>query len=567
VLAIADEAGRVSFARTRDGGPRLRSAVAFAATGPVVGEAAVRLAAVEPDTSFAFFKRSMGSDWEVEAGDRLLRPQDLSAEVLKALAEDAGETFGTVPRQALLTIPAYFGDDARRATQEAAELAGIEPLALSHEPTAACFANGAATSGTVLVYDLGGGTFDVSVVRHGEGGSEVLATLGDHRLGGKDWDDVMCELLVEGLDGGHDPREDPALLAELQERAREAKHSLSRLPSTTVNVATPTGVERVEVERERFLARTAPLFAQTEEIVTRVLDDIGGQEKVDECLLVGGSTRMPPCAEIVERLSGRAPAGGVDPDEAVARGAAAAAAARTAAPGALAASAGGAPGALMRIRDVTAHALGFVVVSAAGDRYLNQVMIPRNAPIPASASKCHSLDVRDAHGSLEVHMLQGGAERPLDNQPIGCWRFEGIAAAGRGPVAVDIAYEYDEDGIVQVSASADGRPLGEPAIDREDRDLRWTDEDPGSHRQAGELAVALVIDTSSSMAGPRLEEAKKALAGFVEVLDDAGLGDRIALIAFHSGAERAAGLGDGAERVRAAAQRLQAAGSTDMEAG
>ncbi len=556
VLATAAD-GRVTFARTRDGGPRLRSAVAFGPGGAIVGEAAVRMAAVEPEASFAFFKRSMGTDWEVELGERRLRPQDLSAEVLRALVADAAETIGAPPPAAVLTIPAYFGDDARRATQEAATLAGIEPLALIHEPTAACFAGSAAT-GTVLVYDLGGGTFDVSVVRHDGAGSEVLATLGDHRLGGKDWDDVMGELLVEGLEGGEDPREDPALLAELQERAREAKHTLSRLPSATVNVATATGVKRVAVERDRFLQRTAHLFAQAEEIVARVLDDVGGAGAVDEVLLVGGSTRMPPCAEIVERLSGRAPAGGVDPDEAVARGAAIAAAARD--------GSGAGVGYPRRIRDVTAHALGFVVVSAAGDRYVNQVMIGRNASIPAGVAKAHSLDRVDSRGSLEVHMLQGEAERPLDNQPLGCWRFEGITAGGSGPVGVEVAYEYDEDGVVQVSASVDGRPLASPLVDRADRDLRWTDEEPGAHHE-GDLSVALVIDTSTSMSGEKLDEAKKALTGFVDVLEESGLGDRIALISFANEAVRGARLGAGARSVRKAAAKLTASGATAIGSG
>ncbi|HUB98700.1 MAG TPA: Hsp70 family protein [Solirubrobacterales bacterium] len=555
VLAVSEN-GTVSFARTRDGGPRLRSAVAFSPGGAVVGEAAVRMAAVEPESSFAFFKRSMGTDWEVEVGERRLRPQDLSAEVLRALAADAAASFGAVPRAAVVTIPAYFGDDARRATKEAATLAEIEPLALLHEPTAACFANGAATSGTVLVYDLGGGTFDVSVVRHDGAGSEVLATLGDHRLGGKDWDDVMAELLVEGLDDGEDPREDPALLADLLERAHDAKHTLSRLPDVTVNVATSAGVKRVAVARDRFLERTAHLFAQTEEIVARVLDDVGGAGAVDQTLLVGGSTRMPPCAEIVERLSGEAPAGGVDPDEAVARGAAIAAAAHSEA-GARYAS---------RIRDVTAHALGFVVVSAAGDRYVNQVMITRNERIPASACKAHALEHAGSRGSLEVHMLQGDAERPLDNQPLGCWRFEGIAAGGRGPVGIEVAYEYDEDGVVQVSARADGQPLAAPVIDREDRDLRWTDEEPGS-RGGGDVSVALVIDTSSSMSGRKLEEAKKALAGFVDVLEEGGLGDRIALVAFANSADRRARFGVGAKAVRKAASKLVADGATAMGSG
>ena len=560
VLAAADESGRIVLAKTRDGGPRLRSVVAVGEDGIAVGEEAVRIGPIDPESCFAFFKRAMGTDWEVEAGGRRLRPEDLSAEVLRALVADAATTFGAPPRQAILTIPAYFGDDARRATMEAARLADVEPLALIHEPTAACLGHGVGGSSTVLVYDLGGGTFDVSVVRHGDGESEVLATLGDHRLGGKDWDDAMVELLVEALDGGADPRDDPAMLAELEERAREGKHTLSRLGECSVNVATSSGLQRVEVTRQKFLERTAHLFDRTEEIVARVLDDVGGADRVDETLLVGGSTRMPPCAEILTRATGAPPSAGIDPDEAVARGAAVAAAEAGDGP----AHAGGA---LRRIRDVTAHGLGFVVVSAAGDRYVNQVMIARNAPIPARASKAHALDLGSGgQGTLEIHMLQGEAARPLDNQPLGCWRFSGIEPKRGGALEVEVTYEYDRDGIVQVSASADGRRLADPIADRLERDLSWTDEEPGAHRGES-LTVVLVIDVSGSMAGASLEEAKAALAGFVDELDGAGLGDRIGLVSFGSSATRAASVGSDPDRVRRAAQKLSAGGGTDMAAG
>jgi molecular chaperone DnaK len=561
MLAVAGESGRVEFAKTRDGGPRLRSVVAVREEGVTVGEEAVRSAPLDPESCFAFFKRSMGTDWEVDAASRRWRPEDLSAEVLRALAADAAATFGEPPGRAILTIPAYFGDDARRATLEAARLAGIEATGLIHEPTAACFGHGVGGTATVLVYDLGGGTFDVSIVRREESGSEVLATLGDHRLGGKDWDDAMAELLVEALDGEADPRDDAALLAELEERAREAKHTLSRLERCSVNVATSSGLRRVEVTRQRFFERTAHLFDRTEGIVTRVLEDVGGADRIDEVLLVGGSTRMPPCAEVLERATGTRPATGVDPDEAVARGAAIAAAEPASKPAA-------AGGALAQIRDVTAHALGFVVVSADGGRYVNQVMIARNAPIPASESKAHSLAVPGGgDGRLEVHMLQGEAERPLDNQPLGCWRFEGIDSGRGGALSVDVAYEYDRDGVVQVSASVDGQRLAEPLVDRGDRDLGWTDEEPGGHGGGEGLAVALVIDVSGSMSAAKLGEAKVALSGFVDVLDEAGLGDRIALVSFSTSASRVAAIGTAPDRLRRSAKGLSASGSTDMAAG
>jgi molecular chaperone DnaK len=556
LLAGADQAGRIAVSNTRDGGPRLRSVVAVGERGVTVGEEAVRAAPLDPESCFAFFKRSMGTDWEVEAGGRQWRPEDLSAEVLRALVADASASFGSPPRRAVLTIPAYFGDDARRATREAAELAGIELLALIHEPTAACFAHGA-RDGTVLVYDLGGGTFDVSVVRHGESGSEVLATLGDHRLGGKDWDDAMLELIVEAIDCDSDPRDDPALLVELEERAREAKHSLSRLETCAVNVSTASGVQRASVSRQAFQERTAHLFDRTAGIVARVLEDAGDAGRPDQVLLVGGSTRMPPCAKIVERETGVRPGGGVDPDEAVVRGAAISAA------GANGGSAGSG-GALARIRDVTAHALGFVVVAADGTRYVNQVMVARNAALPAGASKSHTLDVGRG-GSLEVHMLQGEAERPLDNQPLGCWRFAEIVPERRGSIEVEVSYEYDRDGVVEVSARVAGKLLPDPVVDRDERDLSWTDEEPGSH--AGGLSVVLVVDVSGSMSGRKLDEAKVAVVGFVDVLEGAGLGDRVGLVSFSTGASCLAPIGVDPDSVRRAAQGLSIGGATEMEAG
>jgi len=561
ILAATDRSGRITVADTRDGGPRLRSVVAVGAEGVTVGEEAVRGAPLDPESCFAFFKRAMGTDWEVDAGGRSWRPQDLSAEVLRALGDDAAAHLGSKPERAVLTIPAYFGDDARRATREAAELAGIEPLALIHEPTAACFAHGA-RSGTVLVYDLGGGTFDVSVIAQAEAGAEVLATLGDHRLGGKDWDDEMTELIVEAIECDSDPRDDPSLLAELEERAREAKHTLSRLPECAVNVSTADGMRRATVTRQAFLSRTAHLFDRTAGIVARVLDDIGGATRVDEVLLVGGSTRMPLCAEILSRETGVAARGGVDPDEAVARGAAIAAQ-DAGGNGAI----GRQAGALARIRDVTAHALGFVVVSADGGRYVNQVMIDRNAPIPAGSTKSHSLELpASGGGTLEVHMLQGEAQRPLDNQALGCWRFERIAPDRHGSIEVEVSYAYDRDGVVGVSATVAGEPLAEPRIDREDRDLSWTDEDPRSHRQA-DLSVALAIDVSSSMRGAALTQAKAALTGFVDVLEEAGLGERIGLVSFSSSAKSLASLGTSPKRVRKAARALNANGGTNMAAG
>jgi molecular chaperone DnaK len=569
-IGCADDSGRVTLFTLRDGSPRLRSVVTVDAGGEItVGEAAQRLAPLDPDSSFAFFKRQMGTSCAPPAGGRTWTPSELSAEILKALAEDAARECGERPRQAVITIPAYFGDDARRATQRAAALADLEVLALLHEPTAACVAHRRELererATTMLVYDLGGGTFDVSVVRCGRDGDEVLATRGDDRLGGKDWDDLLVDLVADRVEEtlAADVRDDLSLIAELQERARDAKHALSRMPRTAVTLHAAGRAHRVELTRDEFDGLAAPLFARTEELVARVLDDVGGRAVLDEVLLVGGASRMPRCREALERTTGLRPRSGVDPDAAVAHGAAIAA--RRASTPARSAIAG--LGGARALRDVTAHALGFVVLSPDGSRYVNEIMIRRNAPIPVTKTKRQRLSVpRDGTGVLDVYMLQGEARRPLDTNPLGRWTFDGVPGNRRGHVDVDVSYTYDEHGVVEVSAAVRGRELDPPAIDRADRDLRWTEEDPASHATR-DIAVALVIDVSGSMLGSKLEEAKQACCGFVDVLEEAGVGDRLALVVFGFGGHLVAPLGTPPGQVRRLTSGLCVEGSTNLAGG
>lgn len=567
-IAWADASGHVTLAQLRDGSPRLRSVVAEDPSGAtLVGDEAQRLAPLDPDSVFAFFKRRMGTDWRVRTERRTWTAPELSAEVLSALAADAVADLGERPRRAVITIPAYFGDDARRATLAAGELAGLDVVALAHEPTAACIAYrpDADRTQTALVYDLGGGTFDVSVVRFGPGGDEVLATAGDDRLGGKDWDDVLVDLIADRLaDGvGADPRDDLSVLAELQERARDVKHALSRLPKTAVTLHVGGAMHRVEVTREEFAELSAGLYRRTEDLVEQVLGDVGGASKLDEVLLVGGSSRMPHCRVALERATGLVPRQGVDPDAAVVIGAALVAREHDQPT----ATAGPGLAARRPMRDVTAHGLGFVVVAADGSRYVNELMIARNAPIPAHATKRHQLDVaRGDDGVLDVYMLQGEAERPLDTNPLGRWTFHGVPGSRRGPVGVEVGYAYDEDGVVHVTASVNGRALAPAVIDRDDRDLRWTEEDPAAH-VVPELSVALVVDVSGSMSGSKLREAVAACCEFVDILEEAGVGDRVALVPFGSTARAAAVLGTGAEDVRKAARKLSLAGGTNMASG
>lgn len=566
-VGIEDADGRVRLARLRDGSPRLRSVVSIGADGDVtVGDEAQALAPIDPDGTFAYFKRSMGTDWSVRRADREWSPEQLSAELLKALVADTTLEHGSRPSGAAVTIPAYFGDDARRATQQAGELAGVTILSMPHEPTAACLAYEPepGTTSTQLVYDLGGGTFDVSVVRFTPGGAEVIATAGDHQLGGKDWDDVIVGLVADRVESatGVDPRDDDSTYAELLERARTAKHALSTLSRTAVAVSIAGRLERIEVTRAEFDQATAPLQLRTASLTDQVLDDIG-RRKLDSVLLVGGSSRMPRCRDSLVSVTGVEPRVGIDPDAAVVIGAARVARSH-AEP-----RAGRTNGIAARreVRDVTAHALGFVVVAADGSRYVNDVMIQRNAPIPALATKRHQLAVgTGSDGVLDVYMLQGEAQRPLDTSPLGRWTFEGVPGDRSGTVDVDVSYAYDGAGVVQVTAAVGGAPLAAPRIDRDDRDLRWTEEDPAAH-STPDLAVALVIDVSGSMSGAKLAEAQDACCGFVDMLEEAGLGDRIALVPFGSSASVAAPVGAPADEVRRATRGLGLAGSTNMAHG
>lgn len=276
---------------------------------------------------------------------------------------------------------------------------------------------------------------------------------------------------------------------------------------------------------------------------------------------------MPRCHDALERTTGLRPRAGVDPDAAVTHGAAVAAfeASSPARP----ATAGGL-GTVRRVRDVTAHALGFVVLSSDGSRYVNEVMIRRNAPVPANETKRHRLAVpKGGTGLLDVHMLQGDAQRPLDTNPLGRWTFERVPGHRRGHVDVDVSYAYDEHGVVHVSAAVEGRELDPPAIDRDDRDVRWTDQDPASQASHAmtEIAVALVIDVSGSMSGPRLDEAKDACCGFVDVLEEAGAGDRVALVSFGSSGRLQAPFGTRSGQIRRAARSLSVSGSTNLAGG
>lgn len=577
VVALADEAG-AKVVPNRDGSPRTASAVYVASDGyTVVGEAALRETPLEPDSVFQYFKRDMGGSASYRAAGRSWTPVELSAQVLYALRQDAEAHLDGPLGEVVITVPAYFGEDARRATMQAADRAGLSAIELIHEPTAAALAYGARLAGTgtdrtVLVYDLGGGTFDVSVVRFAGAEAAVLATAGDHHLGGKDFDEALMSILREQIEAAHgvDPFDEPGALAELRGKAREAKHALSQLHSTSVAIVTGSMRERLTIERDTFEAASAPLLERTERLVEQVLGDIAGV-RIDEAILVGGSTRMAACAPLLARITGLQPQPGVNPDEAVALGAAAYAwhLRRGPAAGSAAAAPRQAGGfaQLRAVRDVTPHALGFVVISADGERYVNEVMIPRNAPIPAQAHKVRRLDApHSATAELNVHLLQGDSRRPLDAAPLGRWTFSEVPVGRHGQVEIEVLFGYDRDGIVEIRARAAGKDLADPRIDRDDRDISWTDQSPQEHVAAGALTVALVIDCSGSMEGQALAQAKRACIGFADELACHPTA-QVALISFATGARVVRSPQAACTGMAEAVNGLCIYGGTDMAAG
>jgi molecular chaperone DnaK len=542
-----------------------------------VGSVAKRNAALDPDRVLALFKRQMGTDASYLIDGRRLTPVDLSAAVLAQLCSDATSATGLPVKEATITVPAYFGDDARLATRQAAAQAGIEVRDLVHEPTAAAVAFGFGVGGgaggpaMVLVYDLGGGTFDVSIVRWDMAEMTVLSTCGDHHLGGANWDAELSAIVSEAFESRHgvDPRDELQTGAELQERAESAKRALSRLQSTAVMVVCGSARDRVEVTRSEFEERTRHLLAQTESLLAQALQDAGlSPEDLDAALLVGGSTRMPMCAEAVQRATGLAPAKGLDPDQAVARGAAILAGVRQ--PGRDSIRTSSRPGSITRlpeVRDVTPHALGFVVISADGTRYVNDVMIPRNTPIPVEEHKLRRLETRKGQAAhLRVYLLQGDAERPLDATPLGSWSFNDVPHGKGDHVDLDIAFRYDRDGVVEIAALLEGRSLAAPEVDREDRDISWSDEDPREHSSVEPVTVVLAIDCSGSMEGASIQEARRACLGFADELSTHP-DCKIALVSFASGATTEVRLQPAHSTLTGAVKRLSTGGSTDMAAG
>lgn len=441
------EGGDSTVIPNKEGNRTTPSIVAFAKNGErLVGETAKRQAITNPDRTVASIKREMGHDFHVKIDDKEYSPQEISAMVLTKLKEDAEAYLGEKVTEAVITVPAYFTDSQRQATKDAGRIAGLEVKRIINEPTAAALAYGMDKTDThqkIFVYDLGGGTFDVSILEIGDGVFEVLATSGNNHLGGDDFDQKIIDWMADDFakEHGVDLRADKMSLQRLKEAAEKAKKELSTTMSTNINLpfitATAAGPLHLNMDlsRSKFNQMTEDLVQKTVEPMKKAMSDAGlTQSDIDQVILVGGSTRIPAVQEAVKKIAGKDPHQGINPDECVALGAAIQG-------GVLSGDVND-----VLLLDVTPLSLGIETLGSVFTK-----LIERNTTIPTKKSQIFST-AADNQTAVDIHVMQGERQMAKDNVTLGRFQLDGIPPARRGVPQIEVTFDIDANGIVNVKA-------------------------------------------------------------------------------------------------------------------
>ncbi|MEQ1564424.1 MAG: Hsp70 family protein [Myxococcota bacterium] len=534
------------------------SVILFEDEDVIVGNYAKQAAVVYPDQVVEFVKRHMGeADYRFKYRGREYNPEQLSSYILAKLKHDAELRLGHRVEDAVITVPAYFNDLQRRATMRAGELAGLRVLKLINEPTAAAFAYGLNNAGKemrVLVYDLGGGTFDVTLCDIANNEINVVATDGDHLLGGKDWDDRLIRFVADAFKEKHgiDPLEDMSSYHDLRQKCVSAKISLTKRPKVNIFHDYGNKVLRISVTREQFEELTGDLMNRCERLTQAVID--AGKvdpTSIDVVLLAGGSTRMPMVRESLTKMFGHAPATDINPDEAVALGAALTAAIEAAE------LAGEVSPVDIRTHDVTSHSLGMVTYNK-GSLH-NSKIIERNTRIPAEKTRDDFSTTHDGQSTIDLWLVQGEDPDPLKCSVLGHFEFYGIAARPAGQARLAVTYRYNSNGIVEVEAMdlENGQILPHRLAGGQ-----VTLEDLAHNRAP--MQVALIMDCSGSMYGSNIDNAKRAALGFANrTLQSSNR--QVAVVAFPGGVKSTptADL----DRLKWAIDALTPIGSTPMSEG
>ncbi|MBO5290968.1 MAG: molecular chaperone DnaK [Clostridia bacterium] len=519
------------------------SVVGFSKSGErLVGQVAKRQAVQNPDRTVASIKRQMGTDYKVTIDDKTYTPQQISAMILSKLKADAESYLGDKVTEAVITVPAYFTDSQRQATKDAGKIAGLEVKRIINEPTAAALAYGIDKENDqkVIVYDLGGGTFDVSIIEMGEGVQEVLATAGNNRLGGDDFDQRIIDWLVAEFkkETGTDLSKDKMAMQRLKEAAEKAKIELSGVTSSAINLPFITMTEAggplhldTTLTRAKFNELTADLVEATMTPLRQAISDSGLKvSEIDKVLMVGGSSRIPAVQDAVKAYTGKEPFKGINPDECVAIGAALQA-------GVLGGDVEG-----LLLLDVTPLSLGIETLGGVCTK-----IIERNTTIPTKKSQVFST-AADNQTSVEIHVLQGEREFARDNKTLGMFHLDGILPARRGTPQIEVTFDIDANGIVHVSAKDLGTGkeqsisitastnMSKDDIDRAVKEAEQFAEEDKKRKEAVDIrngADQMVFQCEKMLAdnGDKFEEADKTdINAKIDELKEALKGEDIELI-------------------------------------